>query len=65
MSMFAIRKKIAENRTAIEIQASFMVSAPEAVRTVDLILRPVVIRYLARRYFITIEVIRMIMVGIE
>lgn len=44
MSMPVMRKKMAENRTAIEIQASFMVSAPEALRTVDLIWRPVVLR---------------------
>ena len=44
ISMPVARKNSAENNTAIEIQVSFMVSALEAVRTVELILLPVVFR---------------------
>lgn len=32
---------MAESSTAIDVQASFMVSAPEAIRTDDLMARPV------------------------
>lgn len=44
MSTCQIKYTIAEISTATEIQVSFIVSAPDAIRTFDLMARPVVLR---------------------
>ena len=65
MSMRQTRQMMAEISTATEIKQSFMVSAPEAVTTVDLILCPVFLRQSASRYLVKTLAIRTIIVGNE
>ena len=56
---------MADTSTATEIQVSFMVSAPDAIRTFDLMALPVLLRYLASRYLVAIDAMRTMMVGME
>ena len=49
----------------IEIQVSFIVSAPEATKTSDFTSLPVSLRYFARRYFVAIEATKTMMVPAE
>lgn len=55
----------ADSNTAIDIQVSFIVSALDAMRTLELTFVPVLLRYAARRYLVAIEATKTMMVGIE
>lgn len=56
---------ITEAKTTIEIQVSFIVSAPEATKTSDFMSLPVSLRYFARRNFVAIEAIKTMIVPAE
>lgn len=65
MSTCQIKYMIADASTATEIQVSFIVSALEAVRTLDFTFLPVVFRKCASRYFIAMLAIRTMITGTE
>lgn len=65
MSTCQIRKMMAEIKTATEIQVSFMVSAPDTIKTSDLTFLPVFFKYFASKNLAIMEATNTMMVGTE